>query len=315
MQISLFRATHNFDIFALRSLAHMAEVQRASKRPRFSPVQRTALLTTFYRLLETQKRESLVKDDFASLLVAKFLDDEGRIAMEQAPTLQAGIEILACRTKFVDDYLVTASSNLERPLQVVGLGAGMCTRPYRLQGQLSQDVVWIELDQDVSILEQKHDVLREACTGPPPALHMLECDLSQPESLPKALRSTSSFDVMAPTCFILEGLLEYLPPERHAELFTECLNSVDVTADCWLVLQNLEPSFAESFNKDTKLPYQRLVPCSDQAEHLHNAAAQSGGRLAHIEVFRGDDCLKQYGRSTTIGWTMMSVKASHGKLG
>ena len=65
------------------------------------------------------------------------------------------MDLLACRTAFCDEFVVEESGRLagKTPgrLQVVALGAGLCSRPYRLH-QSCASVQWFEVDRDREVI-------------------------------------------------------------------------------------------------------------------------------------------------------------------
>jgi hypothetical protein len=155
----------------------------------------------------------------------------------------------------------------------------------------------------------------------------------------KSVRSV--FDAERPTVFVMEGLLEYLPPALHRDLLLilrsavapppplppppppppspppPCLSSgVRVHQDTdarvggsrgptrknLVILQNLEPAFGASFNREGKLPYERLVSSSQQTRVLE-AAGFEGVRVYDDEYFA-----REYGRATNAGFVMMTAR-------
>ena len=153
---------------------------------RFSPVQETALYTAFWRHCETTRKDTapLIEDSLAQRLVSEFLAADVQARLRNDAAFQAARDLLACRTKFIDDMVVRWHQDLQKEgeepvLQVVVLGAGMDTRPFRiLRGR---DVLYFETDRDQSVLEWKHETLcalgglqKEAS----PSVACFGCDLS-----------------------------------------------------------------------------------------------------------------------------------------
>jgi O-methyltransferase involved in polyketide biosynthesis len=85
---------------------------------------------------------------------------------EDSPVLNRGIDALALRTRFIDDWLlqllpeatVVDKTNYKNNV-IVNLGAGMDARPYRLT-ELATLYKYIEVDSDRSLLEMKHSILQ-----------------------------------------------------------------------------------------------------------------------------------------------------------
>ena len=135
---------------------------------------------------ETTRKDTapLIEDSLAQRLVSEFLAADVQARLRNDAAFQAARDLLACRTKFIDDMVVRWHQDLQKEgeepvLQVVVLGAGMDTRPFRiLRGR---DVLYFETDRDQSVLEWKHETLcalgglqKEAS----PSVACFGCDLS-----------------------------------------------------------------------------------------------------------------------------------------
>ena len=195
----------------------------------FSPVQQTAFLTCFWRREESLKPAPLIRDPFAARPVDAFVAEETLAEMRASKRKDEAVDLLACRTAFCDEFVVEEVGRLTGAagLQVVALGAGLCSRPYRLHPSCTSDVQWFEVDRDLEVLQWKHEVMGADCVGGDsiPTVHSLACDLSQPEQVAKSLLEHPHFSSERPTVFVMEGLLEYLPQEVHEPLFRACVES------------------------------------------------------------------------------------------
>jgi len=98
--------------------------------------------------------------------------------------------------------------------QIVLLAAGLDSRAYRLDWQPGSVVY--ELDQP-QVLEFKRETL--AAHGAKPRAERREVAVDLRDDWPAALR-TSGFDPGAPSAWIAEGLLIYLPGDAQKQLFT-----------------------------------------------------------------------------------------------
>ena len=92
-------------------------------------VQQTCLYTAFWRDRE-QKQRGLISDPQAPVLLDAFLSDELRLQLLASAFLAPGTDLIAVRSKLIDDAIM--SRNATGPVQLVLLGAGMDTRAYRL---------------------------------------------------------------------------------------------------------------------------------------------------------------------------------------
>lgn len=118
---------------------------------------------------------------------------------------------MAIRTRYFDDFFLTAIDAGIR--QAVILASGLDTRAYRLPWPAGMTV--FELDQP-AVIEFKGRALADLGAAPAAELHAIGIDLRH--DWPAALRARG-FDPQAPTAWIAEGLLGYLPPDAQDRLF------------------------------------------------------------------------------------------------
>jgi methyltransferase (TIGR00027 family) len=109
----------------------------------------------------------------------------------------------AARTRHFDDYFIAAGAAGIR--QVVILAAGLDARAWRLPWVA--DTVVFEIDQP-KVLQFKAETLREH--GAQPAARDVAVPVDLRQDWPTALRD-AGFDAPAPTAWLAEGLLPYLP--------------------------------------------------------------------------------------------------------
>lgn len=189
-----------------------------------SSVGATAVMVAAARAGETERDDALIRDPFAKILVAgagtgvweTILDSDFNNRMADAdPEVAAVLEHMgnyqAVRTHFFDAYFVDAAAAGIR--QVVILASGLDSRAYRLDWPAGTTV--FEIDQP-KVLEYKDQTLRAHGATPVAALHQLPIDLRN--DWPKALRE-AGFDDSAPTAWLAEGLLMYLPADAQDRLF------------------------------------------------------------------------------------------------
>ncbi|MFJ1454934.1 class I SAM-dependent methyltransferase [Nocardia sp. N2S4-5] len=120
-------------------------------------------------------------------------------------------EFQAARTKYFDDYSRTAGAAGIR--QVVIVAAGLDARAYRLPWP--DGTVVYELDRP-PVLDFKREVL--AGNGDEPRAERREVAVDLRDDWPQALRA-NGFDPSAPTAWLVEGLLVYLPADATEQLF------------------------------------------------------------------------------------------------
>lgn len=137
-------------------------------------------------------------------------DDDGG----ENPVMAGLIDILAAHTRFVDEFLADAGRAGIR--QVVILGSGLDTRPYRLWWPHGTTVYEIDHPQ---VLDFKSELLRGLGAGLAVNRRAVGVDLRR--DWLAALRRVG-FDAAQPTVWIAEQLLVgYLPPDAQNRLLQD----------------------------------------------------------------------------------------------
>lgn len=189
-----------------------------------SSVGTTAVMVAAARAAETASVDPLIDDPYARILVegagggvwglmldedwlarAVEIDPEGAALFTHMGNYQA------VRTRFFDDFFAAAGDAGIR--QVVILASGLDSRAYRLAWPTGTTV--FEIDQP-KVLEYKASVLSEHGVQTTATRREVAIDLRQ--DWPKALRD-AGFDAAAPTAWLAEGLLMYLPADAQDRLF------------------------------------------------------------------------------------------------
>jgi methyltransferase (TIGR00027 family) len=187
-----------------------------------SSVGATATMIAAGRAMATKDPRALITDPFAEPLVravgvdffTKMIDGEvdfSTIPNASPERLQATIDGVAVRTKYFDDYLLAAVDAGMR--QVVILAAGLDSRAYRLDWPAATAVY--EIDQP-QVIDFKTSTLAGIGARPTAVRRTIPIDLRS--DWPAALQA-AGFDAGAPTAWLAEGLLIYLPPEAQDRLF------------------------------------------------------------------------------------------------
>jgi methyltransferase (TIGR00027 family) len=187
-----------------------------------SSVGATATMVATGRAMATKDPRGLINDPFAEPLVRavgvdffiKMMDGELDLdAIENATPsrMQAMTDGMAVRTKYFDDYLIDATGTGVR--QVVILASGLDSRAYRLPWPA--DTVVYEIDQP-QVIDFKTTTLAGIGAEPTATRRTIPIDLRA--DWPTALRD-AGLDATAPTAWLAEGLLIYLPPEAQDRLF------------------------------------------------------------------------------------------------
>jgi methyltransferase (TIGR00027 family) len=182
----------------------------------------TATLVAAGRAMATKAETPLINDPFADPLVravgldffVKMIDggiDFSLVPNASPERTQAIVNGMGVRTKYFDDYLLAAVGAGVR--QVVILASGLDSRAYRLDWP-SGTVVY-EVDQP-QVIEFKTTTLADLGAQPTTTRRTVPIDLRA--DWPAALRA-AGLDADAPTAWLAEGLLIYLPPEAQDRLF------------------------------------------------------------------------------------------------
>ncbi len=174
-------------------------------------VARTARWTAAARARESARPDRLFDDPFAALLAGT----DGDTLLRHFHTERSapdGNPVLPIRTRWFDDFL---RASVTPQCQVVGLGAGLDTRAYRLNWP--PGVVVFEVDQG-TVLRYKRQRLSQAVDVPRCERRTVAADFTGEWG--SALLD-AGFDPTAPTVWFAEGLLFYLPAPVAAAVATQ----------------------------------------------------------------------------------------------
>lgn len=175
------------------------------------PVSETALSTAFMRAraAHDEREEIPGRDPMAEL----FLTEERRRLLKDSATRRwvlenktgAGMyEFMIARTAFFDG--IVERGLRERIAQIVFLGAGYDSRPYRFRDLIHETRIF-ELDAHAT-QQRKRAILQEAAVPIPPQVAFVTIDF-ETDSLTDALLG-AAFDRGRPALFVWEGVTYYL---------------------------------------------------------------------------------------------------------
>jgi methyltransferase (TIGR00027 family) len=186
----------------------------------------TAVMVAAARAAETDRPDPLIRDPYARILVSEagtgvwekmldssLLDQVASIDPEAAAIFEHMRGYQAVRTHFFDAHFAGAVAAGIR--QVVILASGLDSRAYRLDWPAGTSVY--EIDQP-KVLEYKAATLEAHGATPSADRYAVAIDLRQ--DWPAALVA-AGFDPKAPTAWLAEGLLMYLPADAQDRLFTQ----------------------------------------------------------------------------------------------
>ncbi|MEU4179705.1 class I SAM-dependent methyltransferase [Streptomyces sp. NPDC026589] len=178
----------------------------------------TALLVAAARAIETHRPDSLAQDAFAEHFVLGAPVSQGWPVHprevpdgDENPLWGRFARYFGLRTRVLDDFLLR-SVHAGNARQVVLLGAGLDSRAYRLEWP--PGCVVFEIDR-AEVLAFKHRVLDGLSATPKAARVPVPMDLRADwaGALPGV-----GFDPAAPSVWLAEGLLFYLPPAAETYL-------------------------------------------------------------------------------------------------
>jgi methyltransferase (TIGR00027 family) len=182
-------------------------------------VGQTALFVAASRALEANKPAPLVVDPYAEMFCRAVGGEWADVLDGAAPDSKLAsefgehfVDYQAARTRFFDAYFYAAADAGVR--QVVIPAAGLDSRAYRLAWP--NGTVVYELDQP-QVLEFKSEVLSRS--GESPTAERREIPVDLRENWQGALLD-SGLDTTAPSAWLAEGLLIYLPATAQHQLFT-----------------------------------------------------------------------------------------------
>src|SRR5579884_1314935 len=189
----------------------------------------TALSVAAARAVETAAAQPLIRDEFASVLVASAGAAWARLASPDLEWIsddehgrrahRVTCDYQAVRTHFFDEYFRAAMASGIR--QAVILAAGLDSRAYRLDWPA--DTTVYEIDQP-KVLEYKSRTLEAHHAVPKATRRAVAVDLR--DDWPAALIA-AGFHPTEPTAWLAEGLLPYLPSDAQDRLFE---NVTDLSA-------------------------------------------------------------------------------------
>ncbi|MFC8088377.1 class I SAM-dependent methyltransferase [Streptomyces sp. NPDC057340] len=186
-----------------------------------SGVGRTALLVAAARAIETHRDDSLAQDVFAEHFVLAAPASHGwPTRLCQVPDGEANplwgrfARYFGLRTRVLDDFLLQSAYTTDAR-QVVLLGAGLDTRAFRLDWPAGSVV--FEIDRE-EVLAFKHKVLDGLSAAPRATRVAVPVDLRADWGTALA---ASGFDPAAPSAWLAEGLLFYLPAVAESALVAQ----------------------------------------------------------------------------------------------
>ena len=173
----------------------------------------TAFWVAYYRGLEGARRDWLFRDPLAGVLAG----DRGKAIARTMPNALFTSWMIVMRTNIIDDYVRQALA--AGADTVVNLGAGLDTRPYRMD--VPHTLTWVEVDYP-SVIEFKTQ--RLANETPRCRLERIALDLAD---APQRRKMLASLNARAKSMLVItEGVIPYLSTAEVGSLADD-LKSLD----------------------------------------------------------------------------------------
>lgn len=171
----------------------------------------TAFWVAYFRAKENENSKPLFRDPLAKILIGT----RGKALVEAMPKVSRYVEwTVLARTVIIDRFIEqTISEGVDA---VINLGAGLDTRPYRMN--LPQHLQWIEVDY-LNIIEHKNLNLKSE--KPQCKLTRVALDLADAEKRREFLRSV--VPEAKKVLLLTEGVIPYLSPGDVAALAEDLL--------------------------------------------------------------------------------------------
>ena len=178
-----------------------------------TPVAMTARWVAAMRAQESARPDRLFNDPWAAQLAGE--DGMAQLQRPRAERRRDTSVFVVIRTRFFDDLLLHAARE-EGIRQIVLLAAGMDTRAWRLAWP--EETTLFEIDQP-GVLAAKAQVLSAPRAIPTCDRYSISADLTQLDWPDKLL--AAGFQPDAPSAWLIEGLLAYLPDDAVDRLLKE----------------------------------------------------------------------------------------------
>jgi methyltransferase (TIGR00027 family) len=176
----------------------------------------TAFMVAIYRAIESERPDALFHDPLASKLAGEYgrrivahMSGGHWLGFTRAMRTRIMSWVMAVRTRIIDDFIVAAVA--QGADAILNLGAGLDTRPYRLE--LPSSLCWIEVDYP-AMIEFKDDGLRQET--PRCRLERVKLDLADLSARSQLFSQLGSR--FTNVLVLTEGVIPYLSNEQVAGL-------------------------------------------------------------------------------------------------
>jgi methyltransferase (TIGR00027 family) len=249
-------------------------------------VEHTARWAAALRAIEQDHPQALIVDPLARTFagesaIQKVSPDMDKIIASDATG--GGHSHIAIRARAFDDILteeVECEHQFARDVvQVVNLGAGMCTRAWRVQ--LHTNTSWFEVDRPESIKLRKK--LLDNISNHPlvDEYNMVPVDFNDAKSTLSRQLQKYRFDPTAPTIVIMEGLLMYIDYPEIRSLASE-LNEL-IRGPACLIVSALNAGFLNEL-RNPSAQREKEYPSTGHIKDLFVSSWEGGTQEAFEEA-------------------------------
>jgi len=181
----------------------------------------TAFMVATYRAIETRRADALFRDPLA----ARLAGSHGENIVGSRPKWSLiGQWLVAMRTCIIDAYIESAIA--QETATILNLGAGLDTRPYRMD--IPRHIRWIEIDYP-KIIELKEGLLSDE--KPCCDLERIKLDLSDVPARKRLLAQIAG--TSGRTLVLTEGVIPYLSTDDVGSLADDLRDHA--TFQYWIV--------------------------------------------------------------------------------
>ncbi len=262
-----------------------------------SDVTDTAIWVAAYRAEEAQRSDALFKDDLASLLIG----NSGKLVATRTQGSRYTAWSVVIRTYIIDQFIHNLLS--KGVDTVLNLGAGLDTRPYRLQ--LPSHLRWVEVDFP-KIIKLKDEKLKDHKTNC--KLERFPLDLSNVDIRDSFLKkiSNESKNVL----IVTEGVIPYLS-NADAKSLADALHSNE-NFRYWIT-EYYSPEILEFLRTPKRLDQMKNAPFLFYPEDWFLFFKEAGWPALETKYFGIES--QELGRtSPTPGWLKDSKDLSKEKI-
>jgi methyltransferase (TIGR00027 family) len=241
----------------------------------------TSAWVAYYRALETDRNDSIFKDQFAKILIG---ERSIEFAKAKSNMNKWTNWTVVMRTFIIDNMIKDLIS--QGHTTFLNLGAGLDSRPYRMQ--LDSKLKWIEVDFP-HLIEIKNEIL--STFNPCCNLERIGLDLSKRDERISLFKSLNErFETIV---VLTEGVLPYLSEVQVAEL-SEDMKSFP-SFNYW-ICEYISPKSYSVLKNPKQMKALKDTPFKFFPEEWMNFFESKGWKLVDIKYYV--DTSEQLGRAT-----------------